>query len=97
MIHSPALNHHLGEAGEVGEPWPHVEQVCWIKRERVTPLTSSVTISSAITSLTPEKADAQRIAAEARGHWGIENRLHYVRDVTFGEDASQIRCVSAPR
>lgn len=31
-----------------------------------------------------------------RGHWGIENRLHYVRDVTFGEDASQVRKDSAP-
>ena len=31
-----------------------------------------------------------------RGHWGIENRLHYVRDVTFGEDASQVRKQAAP-
>lgn len=32
------------------------------------------------------------VAAEAiRKHWGIENKLHYVRDVTLGEDASRIR------
>ncbi len=32
-----------------------------------------------------------------RGHWAIENRVHYVRDVTFGEDASQVRTGNAPR
>ena len=32
-----------------------------------------------------------------RGHWAIENRLHYVRDVSFGEDGSQIRSGAAPQ
>jgi predicted transposase YbfD/YdcC len=32
-----------------------------------------------------------------RGHWRIENRLHYVRDVSFGEDASQVRSGAAPQ
>ena len=32
-----------------------------------------------------------------RGHWGIENRLHYVRDVTMREDASQARSGAAPQ
>ena len=32
-----------------------------------------------------------------RGHWGIENRLHYVKDFTMGEDGSQIRAKSAPQ
>ena len=32
-----------------------------------------------------------------RGHWGIENRLHYVRDVTMGEDACRVRSGSAPQ
>jgi len=32
-----------------------------------------------------------------RGHWGIENKSHYVRDVTFDEDRSQIRKKSGPR
>ena len=31
------------------------------------------------------------------GHWGIENRLHYVRDCTTGEDGSQVRAKSAPQ
>lgn len=32
-----------------------------------------------------------------RGHWGIENRAHYVRDVTYDEDRSQLRTGSAPQ
>jgi hypothetical protein len=32
-----------------------------------------------------------------RGHWGIENRLHWVRDVTFDEDRCQIRTGAAPQ
>lgn len=50
-----------------------------------------------ITSLSPEKASAQRLLALNRGHWEIENRLHWVRDVTFAEDASQIRTGSGPQ
>ena len=41
-------------------------------------------------------ADAQVIVAVVRGHWGIENRLHWVLDVTFGEDGSRARKVYAP-
>lgn len=35
--------------------------------------------------------------ALARGHWGIENKLHWVRDVTFDEDRCQIRSGAAPQ
>ena len=44
----------------------------------------------AITSLPVERADAARLLSIWRGHWGIENRLHWVRDVVFGEDQSQV-------
>ena len=43
-----------------------------------------------------EACDAGRLLQRARGHWSIENRCHYVRDVTFGEDASRIRKGSGP-
>ena len=51
----------------------------------------------AITSLPPERADAARLLGIWQGHWGIENRLHWVRDVVFGEDQSQVRTESAPQ
>lgn len=50
-----------------------------------------------ITSLSPEKAGPERLLALNRGHWEIENRLHWVRDVTFGEDLSQVRTGAGPR
>lgn len=51
----------------------------------------------AITSLVPERADAARLLEIWRGYWGIENRLHWVRDVVFGEDQSRVRTESAPQ
>jgi predicted transposase YbfD/YdcC len=49
-----------------------------------------------ITSVPRELADAGQLLTWARGHWSIENRSHYVRDVTLGEDASRIRKGSGP-
>jgi hypothetical protein len=50
-----------------------------------------------ITSLGPQEADAQRLLGLVRGHWGIENRLHGVRDGTLGEDACRVRRGAAPQ
>ena len=50
-----------------------------------------------ITSLTGQHAHPARVHDYVRGHWSIENRLHWVRDVTFGEDGSRVRTGSAPR
>jgi len=41
--------------------------------------------------------DAESLLALTRGHWTIENRLHWVRDVTFDEDRSQVRKGNGPR
>ena len=51
----------------------------------------------AITSLTAEQADAARLLALSRNHWSIENRLHYVRDVTCREDQCRTRARAAPQ
>lgn len=50
-----------------------------------------------ISSLDARRHDAAEFLAFNRGHWGIENRLHHVRDVTMGEDACRVRTGSAPQ
>jgi predicted transposase YbfD/YdcC len=54
-------------------------------------------VSYALTSLSPERADAATLEALWRGHWTIENRVHYVRDVTFGEDGGHAAAGSTAR
>src|SRR5512133_3917447 len=51
----------------------------------------------AITSLSFQQARPARLADLIRSHWTIENGLHWVRDVTFAEDASQLRTGTAPQ
>jgi len=50
-----------------------------------------------ITSLSAERADAAELLRRVRQHWEIENRLHWVRDVSCGDDASRIRRGQAPQ
>jgi predicted transposase YbfD/YdcC len=80
-----------------GFDFPHIGQVVKIRRTVTTKKKKTVEIAYLITDLTMVKAQPQTIAAWIQGHWGIENRLHYVRDVTFAEDACRIRTGSGPR
>ena len=50
-----------------------------------------------MTSLSKERASAKRLLGLLRGHWHIENKSHYVRDMTFDEDRSQVRCGNTPQ
>jgi len=50
-----------------------------------------------ITSLPADLAGPAQLNHYERRHWVVEDRLHWVRDVTFGEDASQLRTGTAPR
>jgi predicted transposase YbfD/YdcC len=82
-----------------GLAFPHAAQAIQIVRRRRT-LTSSKWSTEtvyAITSLTPAQASPAQLASALRGHWAIEDRLHWVRDVTYGEDRSQVRTASGPR
>lgn len=99
----PAHNARLGDAGSVGQPWPHVQQLGRIERRRIRHRTgeTETEVTYAITSLPASQADAEALLALARGHWGIENKTHYVRDRVplgrFDEDRSQIRSGAAPQ
>jgi DDE family transposase len=57
----------------------------------------STETSYAITSLGFTQASTAELAAIIRGHWGIEDRLHWVRDMDFDEDRSQARTAAGPR
>jgi predicted transposase YbfD/YdcC len=69
--------------------WPDVQQVVRRTCERIILATGKRTeeVTYGLVSMTPHEAGAATIEALWRGHWTIENRLHYVRDVSFGEDA----------
>lgn len=77
--------------------WPHQGQVCTVHRRVTRQGKTTVERHYAITSLSTAAANPARLQALWRGHWSIENQLHWVRDVTFGEDASQVRTDSAPQ
>lgn len=82
-----------------GIAFPHAAQAIQIIRRR-RPLNSKKWSSEtvyAVTSLTTAKASPAHLAAIMRGHWSIEDSLHWVRDMTFGEDSSQIRTRNGPR
>lgn len=79
------------------QKWAGMAQGLEITRERTIKGKTTIEVEYAMTSLKPEQADAKRLAGLVREHWGIENKLHYVRDVTLGEDASRVRRGSAPQ
>jgi predicted transposase YbfD/YdcC len=76
--------------------FPHVAQVFLIERTVTVNGKTTRQAMLYVTSLTAEQADPADLLAYVRQHWGIEV-LHWIRDVTFGEDASRIRTGKTPR
>lgn len=78
--------------------WPAVAQVlrrtCWT-RHRITGHIAQE-IHLGLTNLPRDLVSIAQVEQFCRWHWTIENRLHDVRDVTLGEDASQLRTSNAP-
>lgn len=70
--------------------WPGLGQVFRLERSWRTAGRTTHTVHYGITSLPPKVAGPERLLALKRGHWQIENGLHYVKDVTLGEDHSLI-------
>lgn len=74
--------------------WPGLWQVFELTRTIIVKKTGEVSKETVygITSLSPEQASPLRLLELVRSHWHIENKSHWVRDVTFDEDRSQVRC-----
>jgi predicted transposase YbfD/YdcC len=79
--------------------WPDHRQVLRRTCRRVRLATGEVQeqVTYGVTSLDVREANAALLERFWRGHWTIENRVHYVRDVTWGEDAGQARVGSTPQ
>lgn len=79
--------------------WPGLAQVFELGRYVITQKTTEerVEVVYGVTSLSPERGTPERLLELVRGHWQIENQSHWVRDVTFDEDRSQVRCGSIPQ
>ena len=86
---SPRLREYLS--------WPGIEQVCVLERARRIAGQEQRETTFAITSLTPQQASAGRLMELARGHWRIENELHWAKDAVLGEDACRVRTGRGPQ
>jgi predicted transposase YbfD/YdcC len=78
--------------------WPGLAQVFELGRHVITQKTGKerAEVVYGVTSLCPERATPGRLLELVRGQWQIENKSHWVRDVTFDEDRSQVRCGNIP-
>jgi predicted transposase YbfD/YdcC len=85
---STALNEYL--------TWPGVQQVFALKRTVTRNDQTTTEVVYGLTSLSPKMASADQLLTFTRHHWHIENKSHWVRDVTFNEDHSQVRRVNLP-
>jgi predicted transposase YbfD/YdcC len=79
--------------------WPGLAQVFELGRHGMDQKTGQerVEVVYGVTSLSPQRATPARLLELVRGQWQIENKSHWVRDVTFDEDRSQVRCGNIPQ
>ena len=82
----------LGDLHQIDQ-WAGVQTIVMVKRVRRLWNQTTVETMFYLSSL---PCDVGRIAHAIRAHWGIENQLHWVLDVTFGEDACRIRSGHGP-
>ena len=77
--------------------WAGIAQVFRLRRQVKEGEQEREEIVYGVTNLPRKKANASRLLSLQQAHWRIENRLHYRRDVTLGEDACQVRMAGAPQ
>lgn len=79
--------------------WPGLCQVFKLTRAIINKKTGEVSNETdyGITSLSPAEGPPKRLLEIVRSHWHIENKSHWVRDVTFDEDRSQVRSGNTPQ
>ncbi len=91
--------------------FPHVAQVSLVERyvtrktrkrsknsRKYTTITTKTAVAVfVITSLSAREATPEHLAGYVRAHWAIENKIHWVRDVTYREDSSRVRTAHRPR
>ena len=80
--------------------WPGLQQALRIERRTIHKGTGVVLrqeTAYAVTSLRPRRAAPPQLLALWRGHWSVENQLHYIRDVAFDEDRATVRAKRAPQ
>ena len=89
----------LKVAAVAGLCFPHAAQAIQVTRRVRAPSSRRwrTVTADAVTRLALGTASPAQLAGWLRGHWRIENQLHWVREVTFGEDASTARTGSLPR
>jgi predicted transposase YbfD/YdcC len=100
-VKTVAVAEAAGPGGH-GLLFPHAAQAVKIVRTRTVrtrakTVKRSIETVYAITSLDVRDATGAQIGGYIRNHWGVENRLHYVRDVTWDEDRSQVRTRNGPQ
>jgi len=78
--------------------WPGLAQGLCLERRVIQLATGKVSIERVygLTSLSPDQLDLLALLQRWRGHWSIEKRLHWVKDVVLKEDASRVRTAQAP-
>lgn len=79
--------------------WPGLTQVFQLERGVIMKKSGEQrhAVVYGVTSLGPAQAGPERLLRLVRQHWQIENKVQWVRDVTFDEDRSQVRCGSIPQ
>lgn len=90
--------HEVAWLKRQGHDWPGLAGLVCVERDRnVMGGSRSVERQYYLASLDPRKVGAEAILKMARGHWGVENKLHWCLDVTFREDESRVRKDHAPQ